>query len=145
MRKLHLGDTFGELKIIERLPIDRTHSYVKCLCSCGKIITIRTDVLVTQKSCGHSARTMPKQISGMVDGTELSKIQSKPSKANKSGVVGVCWVESRKKWQANIRIKGRRITLGWFTSKEDAITERKSAEIKYFQPIIKKYIKSADT
>jgi hypothetical protein len=122
-----------------------THSYVKCQCSCGKIITIRTDVLATQKSCGHSARTMPEQITGKVDRTELSKIQLKPSKANKSGVVGVCWVESRKKWQANIRFQGKRITLGWFINKADAIKARKTAAAKYFGPIIKKYIKSADT
>jgi len=88
---------------------------------------------------------MPEQIAGKVDGTELSKIQSKPSKANKSGVVGVCWVESRKKWQANIRFQGKRITLGWFINKADAIKARKTAAAKYFGPTIKKYIKSADT
>ena len=60
----------------------------------------------------------------------------KLSKNNTSGKSGVVWVEKNKNWtpywESNIRINGRRIYLGCFTNKEDAIKAREEAEIKYF-------------
>ena len=53
------------------------------------------------------------------------------SKNNTSGVMGVIWDESRKKWRAGIWPKGKHINLGRFTNKADAISARKAAEIKY--------------
>ena len=51
---------------------------------------------------------------------------------NKSGVTGVFWIENRHKWWAYIGINGKRIGLGYFPNKEDAIKARKEAEVKYF-------------
>ena len=51
-------------------------------------------------------------------------------KHNKSGVIGVHWSKASNKWTAQITSGGRRIHLGVFDSKEDAISARKDAEVK---------------
>lgn len=50
---------------------------------------------------------------------------------NNSGFVGVYWVEGRTTWRAFIEVKGRRMNLGDFPSKELAIIARKQAEFDY--------------
>lgn len=50
---------------------------------------------------------------------------------NTSGVVGVVWSKSRKKWCAQIGINNRVIALGRFDNFEDAVKVRKQAEIQY--------------
>ena len=37
------------------------------------------------------------------------------------------------KWQANLQINGKLLYLGLFDNKEDAISARKNAEVKYFK------------
>ena len=51
---------------------------------------------------------------------------------NTSGVMGVCWRKKNQKWRAYITVNHKRIELGDFTNKEDAIEVRKIAEEKYF-------------
>jgi hypothetical protein len=50
---------------------------------------------------------------------------------NTSGVIGVSWHKSSKKWRAYIMINGEPKHLGLFTNKEDAIKARREAKIKY--------------
>jgi len=50
---------------------------------------------------------------------------------NKSGTAGVYWDKSSEKWQSQITHNQKVITLGRFKDKQNAINERKSAEIKY--------------
>lgn len=50
------------------------------------------------------------------------------SKANKSGHVGVRWDKSRNKWKASIKLEDRKLHLGRFDTKEEAIEARKEAE-----------------
>lgn len=50
---------------------------------------------------------------------------------NTSGVVGVNWHKRDERWRASIKVDGRSIHLGNFTSKERAIAARKSAERYY--------------
>ena len=54
------------------------------------------------------------------------------SKANTSGFPGVSFSKSNKKWTAYITIHKKRIELGFFDAKEDAISARMNAEIKHF-------------
>lgn len=56
----------------------------------------------------------------------------KISKNNTSGYVGVYYRKDRDKWQSYIMINKKRISLGAFKDKEDAIKARKEAEEKYF-------------
>jgi hypothetical protein len=52
-------------------------------------------------------------------------------KNNQSGVVGVSWSASRKKWVAMIWHESKPIPLGRFLDKQEAIKARKDAEIFY--------------
>ena len=54
---------------------------------------------------------------------------------NTSGVEGVYWSSDTKRWKANILLNGRRLHLGCFKEKEDAIATRKKAEEKSFEEI----------
>ena len=54
---------------------------------------------------------------------------------NKSGINGVYWNKREKKWCAAIHKSGRCIHLGYFTSKDEAITARVFAGVEYgFHP-----------
>jgi len=50
---------------------------------------------------------------------------------NKTGVPGVGWYKKYDKWVARISDSGKRILLGYFDSKSEAIAARKFAETKY--------------
>lgn len=51
---------------------------------------------------------------------------------NTSGVVGVSWNKNAQKWTAQIKINGKKIHLGTFADKDEAIRIRREAEDKYF-------------
>lgn len=55
----------------------------------------------------------------------------KLSKNNTSGVIGVYWYKPTRKWRAEIKINNRRVHLGLFTKKDDAIAARKAAEAEH--------------
>lgn len=51
---------------------------------------------------------------------------------NTSGVTGVSWCNTHKKWKAYITYKGKRKSLGYHNRFESAVKVRKEAEEKYF-------------
>jgi len=51
---------------------------------------------------------------------------------NKSGTNGVSWDKPRKKWRASICCNNKRINIGRFKDKNEAIIARKKAEEKYW-------------
>lgn len=53
------------------------------------------------------------------------------SKKNTSGVCGVHWCKRQNKWRSQINANGKRMTIGYFDKKEDAISARKAAEKEY--------------
>lgn len=58
--------------------------------------------------------------------------RNKPLQSNnKSGYHGVGWDKERSKWGAAIKVSGKKIQLGRFKTKEEAIQARKQAEIEY--------------
>ena len=61
------------------------------------------------------------------------------NKNNKSGVKGVSWSKKTKKWEAHIKFKKKKIHLGLYDHKQDAIKARKLAEEKYFEPVLEKH------
>lgn len=65
-----------------------------------------------------------------VAGVDNRKNKSKDVR-NSSGVTGVGWHSYHKKWQAKISVDGRRVYLGLFHSKDEAIAARTAAERKY--------------
>jgi hypothetical protein len=50
---------------------------------------------------------------------------------NSSGVMGVHWYSTRKKWVAHLTVNGRYKNLGYFSDINDAIAARKAAEKEY--------------
>lgn len=50
------------------------------------------------------------------------------SRRSSSGVIGVYWAEHASKWRAEIKIHQKRYHLGYFPSKAQAASARKSAE-----------------
>jgi len=50
---------------------------------------------------------------------------------NTTGVSGLHWYEATKKWQVSIRVSGKKKHLGYFINKDDAISARHKAEVKY--------------
>lgn len=139
-----IGRKFG--KLIVESQIEDTDRYV-CIClDCGKK-AIRHYKSLTQgrvsmcDSCGYSVRTKSLKEKVFVDGTQPSKItlNPTPTKANKSGVVGVNWDKSRGKWQASIRFKGHKYNLGRYNNIQDAIDARKQAEKEIFGDFLKWY------
>lgn len=55
------------------------------------------------------------------------------SKANKSGVKGVCFDKQTNKWRALIKVDFKSKCLGRFQTIEEAAQARKQAEAKYFK------------
>lgn len=53
-------------------------------------------------------------------------------KSNKTGVIGVNWHKSAKKWQARaVDLNGKRIDLGRYDCFEDAVKARKEHEVRF--------------
>lgn len=126
-----------------------------CKCDCGNEIELIKKSIYSSKgtSCGCIAKEQKRNASkkgreklreiDWKEGTSLSRInQHKPLKNNTSGITGVTWNKTRKRWVAQIVFKNQYFMLGRFKNKEDAIKARKEAEKKLFKPIIDKYKKS---
>lgn len=133
------------------------HVVWECECVCGKIfLAVPNDIINGDvKSCGckkilYTPANIKKAVEkhlkkNIVEGTNLQMLRLNKLKSNNtSGVTGVAWDRTRKKWQAQLRFKGKNIYLGRYSNKEEAIKARKEAEEKYFKPILKKY-KEQDT
>ena len=65
-----------------------------------------------------------------VSRAENAKNSKKPI-TNTSGVIGVTWNRSRKKWVAQIKVDQKNQFLGHFDCKEDAATARAEAELRF--------------
>jgi group I intron endonuclease len=76
------------------------------------------------KSNGQIARRERERAEGLLN---------KNTYANSTtGVLGVYFNKARNKWQAQIRVNRKSITLGRYEKIEDAISARKDAERKYY-------------
>lgn len=141
--KSKAGTRQGHLLLLEMYKGDDGRQRYKALCDCGRYVTIRADI--PTQSCGKCGafaedRAQALRKSGeFVDGTQLSKLTSTPTAANKSGVVGVNWDKARGKWQASIRFKGRKYNLGRFEHIQDAIDARENAEKELFGEFLKRH------
>lgn len=56
----------------------------------------------------------------------------RPSTRNTSGVVGVKWNKSRRKWEVSISANNERFYLGLYSDLAEASEVRKNAELKYW-------------
>lgn len=149
------GKKFNNLLAIESLYKDDGKYIWKFKCDCGNTVEKPAYLVVEGKvkSCGCLSQKQILNISekwqvnrkkiDLKDKTDLRSIEKSLSgeviSNNTSGVTGVTWDSSRGKWTAQIVFQGRRIYLGRYANKEEAIAARKEAEEKYFKPILDKY------
>lgn len=138
------GKVFGSLSVAKK-EIKDGKTYYYCLCRlCGRTVLKRADVIPQLVSCGcdkKENRIQALKENVFIDGTQPSKIKldKKPTKANKSGIIGVYWDKSRGKWKADIKFKSKKYNLGRFEFIEDAIEARKEAEKRIFGDFIEWY------
>lgn len=90
--------------------------------------------LITGKNCDHKNRNpLDNRKFNLRPCTTRENAQNKSkSKNNTSGIIGVHWDKRIQKWVARIKTAEKRILLGNFSNKEDAIVARLKAEQKYF-------------
>lgn len=122
----------------------------ECECVCGKIFEVPAYYFDKIKSCGclkadQCKKNGEKNLTKVwenyyLDGTSVAHIkENRPFKTNKSGIRGVSWDKSRKKWRAQIIFKGKNYFLGRFDKKEDAAEARKEAEKYLYKDFLKWY------
>lgn len=138
-----IGRKSGKLTVISQ--VDDT-SYYLCKCECGQFARRSYQALVQGRAiacddCAKKIRADAVREKVFFDGTQPSHIalDKPPTKANKSGIVGVNWDKSRGKWMASLRFKGHKYNLGRFDNIQDAIDARKEAEQQIFGDFIEWY------
>lgn len=123
--------------------------YWKCRCDCGNIVGLTESMIVhgNYKSCGclkkKSQQNIWKQLH-RIDGTCIEDLEHRKYRSdNTSGFRGVVKVERKSglRWRAYIGFKGTRIYLGTYTSFEEAVNARLSAESEIHDEFLKEYYK----
>lgn len=154
-----VGRRFGRLEVIAN---DTRKGYVICRCDCETVKSIRATQL-TKADPVQSCGCIQKEVASGVGSTTAKKnfapfyaesLQyhtnfhvieaNKPNCKNTSGYPGVWYHKKRGLWEAYISIHRKRIFLGRYAKKEDAIKARKRAEEEYFEPLIQKKRSVAD-
>ena len=131
------GCRFGRLTVLGRAeePSPRRGVLWKCRCDCGKITLVRRYDLKNggTVSCGCASqefgRTKLRDYQTYVDGTciEFLAFIDKPTKANTTGVRGVCRLKNGR-YEAYIGFQKRKIFLGKYDHFGDAVSARKQGE-----------------
>lgn len=67
----------------------------------------------------------------VVSAEENSRNQRPTAKAVARGALGISWDRENQKWRAFIRANGRRVCLGRYAKKNDAVAARRKAEALY--------------
>ena len=154
-----IGNKYGLLTVIEY--DSQRKGYVICKCECGNIKSIRKTSLTMKKSptksCGCLQKEKAKSVGlatisqnshrqiqrNMMYNTNIQVISAdKPPKHNTSGHKGVSFDKERELWSAYIFFHGKKIHLGRFADKNEAIKARQKAEEKFFQPILENVLKN---
>jgi len=127
-RKYHIG-AFADIKDAERIRDEVVIGVESLIQDAINFITSYQDK--------YSAKYKEEQF---VANTHVSRIKNKTiNKNNTSGVRGVAWHSSRKKWIARLHFKGKVYQLGAFDELDDAIKARKDAEEKYYDNFLKEH------
>ena len=84
--------------------------------------------------CDHADRNpLNNQKNNLRDATNSQQCMNRnKQKNNTSGFIGVGWNKTVNKWVAYVNSNGKRIHLGSFDNKNEAITVRLQAEAKYY-------------
>lgn len=147
-----IGKKYGRLTVVENA---QRKGYVVCQCECGNRLDVRATSLTKTKqptrSCGclhrevvHElgAQSIANNSKARIDtdvryNTNFGVIErTEPHRNNRSGAKGVWFDTKRGQWEAYINVHGKRIHLGRFGNRDDAVKVRARAEEEYFKPLI---------
>lgn len=90
---------------------------------------------------GESPDDQIDHINGVKDDNRIGNLRvvshqenhrNKPMRSdNTSGITGVVWDKTKRKWRAQIKMNGRGVTLGYFETLDEAAAVRKETSAKY--------------
>lgn len=136
-----IGKRYKDTRLVP-LKYDKSTQKMYCHCDCGKYFWASLFSILNghTKSCGclRNKNLRDSVEKNLVDGTNLSFLNSNINSNNKSGVRGVYQTKNGK-WRAYISVKGKQYSLGYFDNFDDAVAARKAGEEKYFKPLLNKY------
>lgn len=115
--------------------------------------TLMHQLIMKTKELGKNTLVDHKDRNGLNNRRDNLRVANKSINAininiksnNSSGVTGVSYSDSKKLWRSYINYNKKRIDLGWFKSKDEAVIARLKAELKYYpdhppqQNLIEKY------
>lgn len=138
------GKVFGRLTVNRLSHKENKRSVWNCKCECGNHIQVKGSYLTQGevRSCGCLKREVnninlkDKLHEKYVDDVNTSLLTQKIKSNNTSGVKGVSQHKASGKWDAYISVNKRRIHLGRYINKVDAIRKRQEAELKYHKPYL---------
>lgn len=147
-RPVDLSDqTFGALRAVERAGTNAKGQAVwLCECECGGSAKATAAELrygsVTSCGCGIEKKRRIAESAGIVEGTKLSMLTTRPPANNKTGVKGVFQRGSR--FVAQIKFQGEHRYLGTFGTLEEAAEARRQAEEELFAPVLERHGRKLD-
>lgn len=141
-RPISRGEPFGALRAVERVGTNaRGQAVWLCECECGKSCEAPAPELrygtITSCGCGAEKKRRIAESAGIVEGTKLSMLTTRPPANNKTGVKGVFQRGSR--FVAQIKFQGEHRYLGTFGTLEEAAEARRQAEEELFGPVLERH------
>lgn len=134
------GLRFGRLLVLKKLEQRTANNRVlwRCQCDCGKIVEVSSTLLLSQgtRSCGCLRKEVSQSAPAIVNGTCPYKfINPKPTRNNKTGVLGVSQIKGR--YLATMTFQGKLVLCKSFSNLADAVRARKQCEEQYYVPLLK--------
>ncbi|WP_143597093.1 MULTISPECIES: AP2 domain-containing protein [Vagococcus] len=147
------GKTFKNYTVINESPDRSKGGSVMWYCNChlcGRFFLMPQTAYKKDNPCNClwairkkeiGARLYKEQVQKFhVEGTFLPLLLKEDNVNNTSGVRGVSFNEKTGRWVAYMSFKGKNVLRKSFECKEEAIRERRKAELFYFRPVLKKYV-----
>lgn len=121
-------------KIIDYKWYLRPDNYVATNNYNGEYKYLHSLILPTELKVDHIDRNrLNNRRKNLREATNIENAQNSSIRSNNSsGFTGVEFIKSASKWKAVITVNKKRIQLGRFEKKEDAVLARRNAEKKYF-------------
>lgn len=141
-----LGQRFGQLTVVSPAENVGERTAWQCRCDCGGEVIVKTVHLRAGhvKSCGCIGSAGIGAYLTYVDGTCVEMLQAKTvRKNNTSGVPGVDWRASKRRWRASICFQGKRHYLGSYSNFEEAVEARKRAEAELHDRFLREYAQTS--
>ncbi len=136
------GDRYGKLTVVKQSGVKligkaQAHqTQWLCQCDCGNQIVVTGHQLRTggTRSCGCVLKPSIRELHQ--DGTADFKLTKTKNKNNTTGVTGVWYSKSKKKYIAEIYFRGKKTTLGEYDDIKHAASARRRAENEIFGPYL---------